>query len=172
MPASARHSLFLQYPLRVDVPVLMVVAAGGLVTALNLPFMVIDKFVFWKDEYSLFTSMRMMWTNGYHILAAVIFLFSIIFPYVKLIALTVIWFYPMAAAARKTAIFWLSMLGKWSMLDVFVLALLIVLLESKHFVKAEPRPGVYVFAGAILVSMVVSLLVERVCNKEAQRYGD
>jgi paraquat-inducible protein A len=163
----ATQSLFARNRKRVDVPALLLAATAGLVVALNLPFMSIDRLIFWQDDYTLFTSLRAMWDSGHRFLAGVIFLFSIIFPFAKLAALTAIWFWPMSDTTRKPALFWLGVLGKWSMLDVFIVALLIVLTQSKGFVDAEAQVGLYVFAGAILLSMLVSILVERVGHRVA-----
>ena len=44
--------------------------------------------------------------------------------------------------------------------DVFVVAILIVLVKLGPFVKVEPRAGVYVFAAAIASSMLTTMYIE------------
>lgn len=169
MAAAKRKSLFSLHPKRVEVPILLVACTGGLVVALTLPFMSIEKLVFWQDHFTLMASIKGMWENEHRFLAAIIFLFSIVFPFAKLIALAVIWFTPMKHDHRKPALHWLGVLGKWSMLDVFVVALVIVMTQSKGFVDAEANSGLYVFSAAILLSMLVSILVDRVGHHEAEK---
>ena len=163
------YSLFRHYPLHLYVP-LLVLASGTLnVLALCVPFVVIRKFVFFQDAYTLPHSVRLMWAEGHVLLASLIFAFSIVFPFFKLGALTVLWFLPFDAARRQRCLHLIGVLGKWSMLDVFIIAVLLVLTESKQLVSAEPRIGVYLFAAAILLSMVVTLTVDSLAKSVDRR---
>lgn len=163
--ANASESLFSQHRSRWDIPALLVVSAAMLAVGYMLPLMAISKLVFWEDDYTLITSVTGLWHSGNYVLSVVIFVFSIVFPCVKLGALAVVWWKPFEADARERFVFWVGVLGKWSMLDVFVCALLIVLTQSKGWVDASPRAGLFVFAGAIVLSMVTSILVERVAKR-------
>lgn len=165
MTAKAQ-SLFARHPKRWDVPVLLVLSAAALATGYALPLMAISKLVFWKDDYTLITSVTGLWHGGNYVLAVVIFLFSIIFPCTKLVALAVVWWKPFESEARERFVFWVGVLGKWSMLDVFVCALLIVLTQSKGYIDASPRVGLFVFAGAIALSMITSIVIERLVKAE------
>jgi paraquat-inducible protein A len=147
------------------VPALIVTNFAALAVSYFLPFMVISKFFFWEDDYTLFSSIFGMWEDEHYFLAVVIFAFSVVFPLLKLVALTLAWFVPAGKEGRDKLLSWLSALGKWSMLDVFVVALVIVLTQSKSLLDAEPRPGIYVFAGAILLSMLVTMLVRRTAKR-------
>ena len=55
--------------------------------------------------------------------------------------------------------------GKWSMLDVFVVAVIIVLLTAQRFVSAHLRVGIYLFGTAIILSMLASAWVEQLARK-------
>ena len=91
----------------------------------------------------------------------------LLFPTVKLLSLTGLWFYPLSDAQRLKAIEWLSKLGRWSMVDVFVLAIMIVLTKTSPLTKAEPRIGLYIFAAAVVLSMVAAMRVEALAKKKA-----
>jgi paraquat-inducible protein A len=158
--ATPAKSLHQQFPRRFEVPTLLVLTVVLLIISLLLPFMRIDKFAFWEDDYTLLTSIRGMWKAEHYLLAAIIFFFSIVFPYAKMGMLGYLWYKPVESETRGKLLFWLGVLGKWSMLDVFVVALLIVLTQSKSFVDASPRAGLYVFAIAIVSSILVSIRVE------------
>ncbi|HXV18763.1 MAG TPA: paraquat-inducible protein A, partial [Candidatus Omnitrophota bacterium] len=99
------------------------------------------------------------------LLAVVIFLFSVIFPAIKLSMLSVLWYWKFTEARRRFLIDWIGQLGKWSMLDVFVLAITIVITKTSKFVEAEPKPGIYVFAASILLAMIVTMRVEYLAKK-------
>lgn len=145
-------------------PGMVFLSAGLLVTALFLPFMTIQK-LFGDDPYSLPASIRELWTSNHQGLAIIIFLFSIVFPFTKLTGLALLWFRRTDSEKRKRLLNWLSLLGKWSMLDVFVTAILIVLIKAGSLVDAVAELGIYVFAAAILLSMIASITIERLARK-------
>lgn len=52
-------------------------------------------------------------------------------------------------------------LGKWSMMDVLVVALLVLTAKSSGLANAASAPGVYCFAGAVLLSMIAGMLAKK-----------
>jgi paraquat-inducible protein A len=163
-----KRSLAKQFPRRYDVPVMIAVATVALAVAYALPVMVISKFWFFSDDYTLFGSVIGMWEEEFYVLAALIFAFSVVFPLSKLLALLLVWYRPFTDSRRTRVLHWLGVLGKWSMLDVFVVAMIVVLTQSKGLLGAEPREGLYVFSGAILLSMIVTVVVERLARRAAE----
>jgi len=139
-----------------------------LLIALSLPLLQTQQSMLlktWKNSYSVWAGVVALWHQHDYTLAAVLFFFSIIFPLAKLLALAVIWFVKLADDQRTALLHWLSLLGKWSMLDVFVVAILIVLVKLGPLVHVEPRAGVYVFAAAIISSMLTTMYVERLARR-------
>jgi len=67
---------------------------------------------------------------------------------------------------RQAVLRWLGILGKWSMLDVFVVAILIVLVKLGPLAKVQPQRGVYWFAAAIFLSMITSMYVDNLARKK------
>ena len=47
--------------------------------------------------------------------------------------------------------------GHWSMLDVFVVALLVTLVQFGAFADVEPRSGIVVFALVVVFTMLASM---------------
>lgn len=95
---------------------------------------------------------------------AIFFFFSMIFPVLKIILLIIIWFHPLTETSRIRLAHWTDTLGKWSMLDVFVVAILIVLIKSKDIADATAGIGIYLFTAAILLSMFASTLIFTLTN--------
>ena len=136
-----------------------------LLTGLSMPLLHTQQMVFWKSTYSVWTGIVALWRERERELAALLFFFSIVFPIVKLAVLAGLWFMRLPAAYRARLLHWLGLLGKWSMLDVFVVAILIVLVKLGPLAKVEPRAGVYVFAAAIACSMLTTMHVERLARR-------
>ena len=84
--------------------------------------------------------------------------FSILFPILKVLSLA---FLNMAAPKNLSSgtLKFLEALGKWSMMDVFVIALIVVSLSSNGLARALTQPGLYCFAAAAILFMLASGLI-------------
>jgi paraquat-inducible protein A len=159
---SGKVSLMERHPRNVFVPLALLVVTAVFLLALSLPLMHAKQQFLWKrweSAYSAWSGVVALWEQNELALAAVLFIFCIVFPLVKLTALAVIWFVRLADEDREKLLHWLEVLGKWSMLDVFVVAILIVLVKLGPLAQVEPRAGVYVFVAAILLSMLLTVYV-------------
>ncbi|MFA7235399.1 MAG: paraquat-inducible protein A [Phycisphaeraceae bacterium] len=162
---SDRKSLMSMHPRRMDVPVLLLAAAGLLAAGLSQPTLKLTKIIFFTDTYSIWGGIVELWKAEHRILAVIIFFFSIVFPIGKLVALSVLWTAPLGERWRRRLLTGLAVLGKWSMLDVFVVASLIVLIKSKDLADANAGPGIYLFGGAVALSMIVAEMIEYLAKK-------
>lgn len=92
-------------------------------------------------------------------IALIVFLASIVIPFVKLLIL----FY-LAATARngknlrlKTSLYnFIEAVGRWSMLDIFLLAVLVAILKLGPWTTVEPQIGSLLFALVVIFTMVAS----------------
>lgn len=92
-------------------------------------------------------------------IALIVFLASIVIPFVKLLIL----FY-LAATARngkhlrlKTSLYkFIEAIGRWSMLDIFLLAVLVAILKLGPWTTVEPQIGSLLFALVVIFTMVAS----------------
>jgi len=159
------QSLRDRYPRRIEVPLLILASFVLLLIALSLPLLTVEKMVFWKNDYSVIAGVHGLWQQGQYALAIILFFFSIVFPLFKLATLGFIWFIRLAERKRQAVLHWLGILGKWSMLDVFVVAILIVLVKLGPLAKVQPQRGVYWFAAAIFLSMITSMYVDSLARK-------
>jgi paraquat-inducible protein A len=125
--------------------------------------------IFWESEYSVLTGIAGLWDDGQHILAVVILFFSVLFPVAKLGLLWCVWTLRYSTEQRTLVIVWLERLGKWSMLDVFAVAILVVAAKLGAAADVRPRPGVYVFGAAVVLSMIATGLTERLAKHRAPR---
>ncbi len=164
LPASS-FPLIARFPRHVHVPILLIAAIVALIFGLMLPVMKVEKAYFLEDDYTLVTGAKGLWEKDERLLAAVLLTFSGVFPVIKLLLLGVLLTFPMGARVRARMIDITDAVGRWSMLDVFVVALFIVLARSALIAKAEPAPGLFVFCAAIVLSMVLSMELRRLSRK-------
>lgn len=153
------------YPRRYDVPVIILVTLALLVAGWFMPTIRTTHLLVLESDYSIWQTVTALWKLDDYLLSIIIFGFSMLFPAAKLLTLLWMWFVPARDESRRRALKWLEALGRWSMLDVFVVAVIIVLVQAHSLLDAEPRAGIYVFAAAIGLSMLVSMYFSRLAKK-------
>jgi paraquat-inducible protein A len=167
---TSRHALREMYSARHTLLVLaaIILSTTLLYISLQLPIMDIQKGILWKrwrNSYSVWAGVVDLWEQQETGLSLLVFFFSIIFPFAKLLALTTLWLLKLREPQRQGVLHWLGVLGKWSMLDVFIVAILIMLVRLGPLVNVEPRTGVYVFAAAIAASMLTTMYVDHLARR-------
>ncbi|MDP3702799.1 MAG: paraquat-inducible protein A [Candidatus Omnitrophota bacterium] len=167
-PAERKRSLTERHPKKSTVPAALLLSTVLLFIGLSLPLLEAKQRFLWKkweSSYSVWAGVQALWHQADYVLAAVLFFFCIVFPLVKLAALAVLWYVKLAEAQRTALLHWLGLLGKWSMLDVFVVAILIVLVKLGPMANVTPQSGVYVFCAAIVASMLTTMHVESLARE-------
>jgi paraquat-inducible protein A len=82
-------------------------------------------------------------------------MFSIFFPFMKLFyLLTLVTSPDMPAEFRNRSISAMEWLGRYSMTDVMVLALMIFYVNASGYTEASVLPGVYFFAASVIMTML------------------
>ncbi len=109
----------------------------------------------WTNEHSILTIIYALFENDEIFLCAVVFAVSVFFPFLKLFyLLTLITSHDMPADFRQKSIATMEWLGRYSMTDVMVLALMIFYVNSSGYTEARVLPGVYFFAASALMTML------------------
>jgi len=137
-------------------------------------------------DFSVLSSTLEMWEAGAHALAILIAIFSIIWPYTKQLITLTLWICPTSLVGSKTRgsiLHWLDVLGKWSMVDIFVLLLTLasfnlnILSPNVSFLPKDlynvqlmvvPMWGLYSNMTAQLVSQVSSHIIIAYHNKSTK----
>jgi paraquat-inducible protein A len=133
---------------------------AALTAGLLLPALSIVQLRLFETRYSILGGLAALRDQREWLAFAAILLFSVVFPYLKLMLLAALWLLP-AGPRDGRALFALEARGKWSMLDVLVVALAVVSLQSSFFVDSRLQAGIYWFAAAALCSMVLAGLTRR-----------
>lgn len=91
-----------------------------------------------------------LFDKGHQLLALIICLFAIAFPLAKTIVAALVFRLGRSASKQTAAL--LQFLGKWSMLDVFLAAVLIAFSELSTLFDLEPLRGLWFFAGGVILN--------------------
>lgn len=116
---------------------------------------------FAEKEVTLLNSIRMLFDNDENFLGTIIFIFTILFPIFKYILLLF-----SLAFSRKQEISklnrWMSVISKWSMLDVYIVALLLLNMKfDSRLINMELKEGVVWFSLSIILIMIAMIIPRR-----------
>lgn len=153
-------------------PLLHVARSNVLATVLALAALVVLGFAFVKPfmamttigeqrVVSLIEGIVELFERGHTLIAVVIFAFSVVFPVLKLLMILAATsrLVPADAMLRQTLHKIAAFTGKYSLLDVLVLAILIVLVKFEGIATVQVRIGTILFCLAILLSLAAGLCV-------------
>ena len=130
-------------------------ASVCLALGISLPIIRLTKMVFWSTEHSLLSTVTVLFNDGQTFLGAMILVFSIMLPVLKLLYLLLVSTLPAVEIMRqRRQLRALEWLGKWSMHDVLVLALTIFFIKSQGVYDAASLSGVYFFTAAVMLMIL------------------
>ena len=109
--------------------------------------------------------MLTFWQSGAYPIALVIFAASILIPLLKIAALS--WLCLAATGKMHPSpeklgrVYWITeLLGRWSMIDIFVVGILVSVLQLGNYVTVKPGPGALAFAGVVVLTMLAAMRFE------------
>jgi paraquat-inducible protein A len=114
------------------------------------------------DDNTILSGVLELWDKDSEGLAIIVFSASIVVPMLKFLALITLlicaqrgtsWAQPQRARLYRL----IELIGHWSMLDVFVVALLTALVRFNVLSSVEPLPGVIFFGLTVILTMFASL---------------
>jgi len=118
--------------------------------------------LFGRENHTILGGVVDLWNGGSWDLAVIVFVASIVVPILKMLALALL-----AITAQRRS-HWrqhdrarlyrmLEAVGHWSMLDVFVVALLVGLVRFHSIAEVMPGPGIAAFGAVVVLTMLSSL---------------
>ncbi len=139
------------------VNLLLLVALGLLFYGLQAPILTLEKFYFFSNTVSLLSALQQLAQEAEWGLFALVGVFSVVFPVLKNLLLLLVWnFDPSKGERHRRHLRWLATYSKWSMLDVFVVALLVVSVKLGSLAEARVEEGIYAFAASVILTMLLS----------------
>ncbi len=112
----------------------------------------------WGSEttVSVITGLQSLWGQD-AMLALLVTCLAVLAPYLKTLGLALVHF-RLASPRISPMLYWL---GKLAMADVFLVAVYIMVLRGLGLGHVATQPGLYLFTGCILLSLLLSALTER-----------
>jgi paraquat-inducible protein A len=139
----------------------------GIVT----PLITLSKFVVFKNSFSVVGGVVELIKQGQWLLFIVLTTFSIILPLLKIIVLQMILSSRMSTSVSiQKLLHWMHEFGRWAMLDVMVVAILIVTVKLGAIASIEVHYGLYLFGIAVLLIMLITHQVMQLttCQTDAE----
>lgn len=136
-----------------------------LVVGLVAPIITLKKFVLVQNTFSVMGGAIELIKEGKLFLSFVIIAFSIALPLLKIGVLATLLSTSTHAEKLGKYLRWMHLYGKWSMLDVFVVAILVVVVKLGVIASVEMRYGLYAFAAAVILTMIITARVVKLTEK-------
>ncbi len=114
-----------------------------------------------KTSSTILGGVFLLWQHGSYLVAGIVFLASIVIPIGKLLTLT--WlcyevryrgFTSKKVAQRSYQI--VELIGKWSMIDVYVVLILVALVSMGAIINIEAGIATLAFSGFVVTSMLAA----------------
>ena len=118
------------------------------------------------ESKGIIGSILKLYESGELAVALTIFLFSLLLPLLKSLTLTFTLFFYQHRWSHGLVKFF-KQIGKWSMIDVFVVATFLVYLTSNKggVSHAEIQVGLYFFLIYVILSMITAILTQKVLDR-------
>ena len=128
----------------------------------NLLPMMHTSSLFGSQSDTIMSGVVYFWTSGSWYLALLIFSASIMVPLLKMIALVVLlvsvqlrsrWQQDQRARLYRLV----EVVGRWSMLDVYVVAMIVALVQLKGLATIQPGAGAIAFGAVVVLTMFAAI---------------
>ncbi len=114
--------------------------------------------LFGTQRDTILSGVAFLWASGSWVLAALVFFASIVVPLAKMISLAVLagsvqararW-HPRSRTRLYRAV---ELIGRWSMLDIYVVTLLVALVQVSTLASIHAGPGAAAFGAVVVLTM-------------------
>ena len=140
---------------------------AGLLAAWWVPLFTARVPFLWRQDVSVASGLAELWRIDLF-LFLVVLVFSVLTPLAKTALSLYAWYrLPLAAARRQLPR--LALLGKLSMTELFLLAVIVVGFKGVGVGRVETAWGLYVFGGVVLASLGISLWADKALGAASAR---
>lgn len=138
------------------------IAATILYIPANLLPVMYTHSLFGQEDDTIISGVLYFWNSGSPALAAIIFIASIMVPVLKLAALSLLaWTSQRRSRWRplqRTLLYRIvEFVGRWSMLDIFVITLTVALVRFQSLAVITAGPGALAFCAVVVLTMLASM---------------
>ncbi|TJY62340.1 paraquat-inducible membrane protein A [Sinimarinibacterium sp. CAU 1509] len=138
------------------------IAAAILYLPANLLPIMLTSTLLEQRSDTILSGVAALWRDGAWDIAIIVFVASVVVPILKIgVIALLLWSVQSGARWRRserTRLYRIvEFVGHWSMLDVFVVALLVGLVHFRSFADVQPGPGAVAFAAVVVLTMLASM---------------
>jgi len=153
-------ALHLRKPRSLQRTLALTIAAACLYLPANLlPIMTVDSLTTGAEESTIMGGVIVFWKTGAYPVAAIIFIASVVIPILKILAIC-----SLCLAARNnrhpiaaTKLYRITeLVGRWSMVDVFVVAIMVSVVQLGSLMSIRPGPAALAFASVVILTMLAA----------------
>lgn len=145
---------------------MLLASLGFFIAGIFLPFTAVTKLWLFENQISVYHGLIVLWQAGELFLFLILFVFTLVFPFVKINTMLVLWLYPRLDGESAQRMFhFVSNLGKWSMLDVFVVAILVLTVKSSGVASIQVGTGFFMFFISVMLTQFASLWTGKVVSR-------
>ena len=145
---------------------LLLVTSIFLLVGMITPMITISKFIVAKNTVSVLSGLVELIRSGHIMLFVVVAGFSVMLPLLKIkVLFNVLSSRPKSAEKIKRKLHLMHEYGRWAMLDVMVVAILIVTVKLGAIVSIKIHFGLYIFATAVILIMLITSRVVRLSRQ-------
>lgn len=139
----------------------LIAAAILYIPANTLPVMRSSS-LFGAQQDTIWSGIVFLWLDGAWFLAVLVFVASIMVPLAKLLVLSSLVISVQLGAVRqprlRTRLYrGIEFVGRWSMLDIYVVTLLVGLVQLQSIAAISAGPGAVAFGAVVVLTMLASL---------------
>ncbi|MDW3681380.1 paraquat-inducible protein A [Cupriavidus sp. CV2] len=137
-------------------------AAYMLYIPANLLPVMVTQSILGTQRDTIFSGVIYLWMSGANLLAIIVLIASIVVPLLKMAILTLLLLTVQLRSSwrirQQTRLYGLlELIGRWSMLDIFVVALLASLVRASSLATIVPGGGAIAFGSVVVLTMMASL---------------
>ncbi len=149
----------------------LLVAACVMYLPANLLPVMITRSLFGTQQDTILSGVIYFWVSGAYGLAAIVFIASFLVPLFKLTVLFLLAFLAQRRSdwrphERARLYHIIEVIGRWSLLDVFVVSLLTGLVQIQGFAQITAGVGIAAFGSVVVLTMLASLSFDPKLNWE------
>ena len=144
---------------------LLILSSGLLAAGLVLPMMTITKLIMFSNSFSVASAVIELAQKGHVLLFIIVAGFSIVMPILKIVILfKLVLNRDNNSRVISKLLHLMHEYGRWAMLDVMVVALLIVAVKLEAIASIEVHSGLFVFGFSVLLIMYITRRVVNLTN--------
>lgn len=136
----------------------LLIAAYILIVPANVLPVMVSGSLFGSESDTIMSGVAFLWNDGSWLLAAILFIASIAVPFAKLLAMTFLLISVQRrstlAPEQRTRLYRvLEFVGRWSMIDIYVAAILTALVQFGGLMSIQAGPGAIAFGAVVVLTM-------------------